>query len=102
MKHLTFDSMFQFQFHVNVVEYRNDGVWVATSDEIKGLTVEEASLEACLATLIDVGAELLAHNHGLTEEQIANTALHTHVVHHLGHAEAGPRPNLIYSDAAAA
>lgn len=66
MKHPKFDSMFPFQFHVNVVECRNDGVWVATSDEIKGLTVEEASLEACLATLFDVGANC---SHTITDSR---------------------------------
>ena len=62
-------------FDIEICYFVEDGVWLATSDEIRGLTVEADSLQGFVEALIDVSAELLAHNHGLSEAEIEETTI---------------------------
>ena len=62
-------------FDVEVSHFVDDGVWVATSEDIKGLTVEADSLEAFIEALVEVSTELLAHNHGLSGAQLEQSTL---------------------------
>ena len=68
-------------FDVEVSHFVDDGVWVGTSEDIKGLTVEADSLEAFIEALLEVSSELLAHNHGLSGAQLAQSTLRVHKLH---------------------
>ena len=76
-------------FNIEVCHFADDGVWVATSEDIKGLTVEAGSLEAFIQALIDISTELLAHNHGLSGSQIAESTLHVRELRHFRTEEGG-------------
>ena len=69
-------------FDIEVIHYADDGVWAATSEDIKGLTVEAPSLQTFLETLIEVSIDLLTHNHGLSDAEIEASTIR---VKHLRH-----------------
>ena len=62
-------------FDIEITYFQDDRIWLATSDDIKGLTVEADSFQTFLETLVDVSADLLAANHGLREEELDDTTL---------------------------
>ena len=63
-------------FDIEVIHYADDGVWAATSEDIKGLTVEADTFRDFVDALIEVSTELLAHNHGLNEAEIGEAIIH--------------------------
>ena len=70
-------------FDIDVIHYVDDGVWVATSEDVKGLTVEADSFENFVEALIEVCIELLAHNHGLTEDEIGESTIRVSQLDHI-------------------
>ena len=77
-------------FDIEVVHYADDGVWVAVSDDIKGLTVECDSLETFLDTLVEISTELLAHNHGLSDAEIEDATIRVKNLRHVRQNEIAP------------
>ena len=59
----------------------NDDIWIATSDDIRGLVVESRGFNAFLSDIIEVSSELLTHNHSVCDEELAKTSLHCHISH---------------------
>ena len=92
-------------FDIDIVHYVGDGIWVATSDDIKGLTVETDSLESFIETLIDVSSELLSHNHDLTDAEIEAATLEVKSLRpdtdRPNHSETRPHPKLHFTDVTA-
>ena len=97
------------QFDIEVVHYADDGVWVATSEDISGLTVEADTFSSFVEELIDVSTELLAHNHGLTEDEIGAAIIHVKELRHVSNStqrqsartrrrKASPPPKLMFDD----
>ena len=64
----------QQTFAVNIFCY-SDGTLVAQSDDIRGLVLETDNYPEMGDELIRVAAELLAANHGLSDDQIADATL---------------------------
>ena len=85
--------MSTFQFNIDVIHTVNDDIWIATSDDIRGLTVESEGLANFLADIVEVSVELLTHNHGVSEKQLNKTNLHCHVKHELGDNAKNTLPN---------
>ncbi|MCY3858342.1 MAG: DUF1902 domain-containing protein [Gammaproteobacteria bacterium] len=71
------------QFNIDVIHTVNDDVWVATSEDIRGLVVESAGFQTFLSDLLEVSVELLAHNHGATEQELNETRLACQVTHRM-------------------
>ena len=69
------------QFNIDVTHTLGDDVWVATSDDIRGLVVEAEGFQVFLAELVDISVELLTHNHGASDEQLNRTRLCCHITH---------------------
>lgn len=64
----------QQTFAVNIYCY-SDGTLVAQSDDIRGLVLETDNYPEMRDELIRVAGELLAANHGLSDDQIADATL---------------------------
>lgn len=45
-------------FDIEITYFQDDRIWLATSDHIKGLTVEADSFQTFLETLVDVSADV--------------------------------------------
>ncbi len=70
-------------FNIEVIHTVNDDIWVATSEDIRGLVVESAGFQAFLSDLLEVSVELLTHNHGATSEKLDKTRLTCQVTHRM-------------------
>ena len=64
----------QQTFAVDIYCY-SDGTLAATSDDLRGLVLETDNYPDMRDELVRVAVELLKANHGLTDEQIADTTL---------------------------
>ena len=69
------------QFNIDVTHSVIDDIWVATSNDIRGLVVESEGFQTFLSDLFEVSAELLTHNLGASIEQLDRTTLLCHVTH---------------------
>ena len=78
------------EFSIDILYFRDDAVWLATSEDIKGLTVEANSYDVFLEALFDVSTELLTANHGLAEADIEDTTLRVKSLT-LVHTQSGQR-----------
>ncbi len=56
-----------------------DDIWIATSDEIQGLVVESRGFDSFLSDIAEVCSELLTHNHGVSDEELAKMSLHCRI-----------------------
>ena len=69
------------QFNIDVRHMVNDDIWIATSDDIRGLVVESRGFNAFLSDIVEVSSELLTHNHGVSDDELAKTSLHCRISH---------------------
>ena len=69
------------QFNIDVRRILNDDIWIATSDDIKGLVVESRGFDSFLSDIIEVSSELLSHNHGVSDDELTKTSLCCHISH---------------------
>lgn len=69
------------QLNIDVRHIVKDDIWIATSDDIRGLVVESQGFDSFLSGIIEVSSELLAHNHGVSHEDLAKTSLCCHISH---------------------
>ena len=94
-------------FDIDITHYADDDVWAATSEDIKGLTVEAESLQSFTEALIEVSIELLAHNHGLTDAEIGASTVRVKRLRHVLRktkkpslqGPTGSRPKLVFNGA---
>ena len=54
------------EYRIRAAYYENDGVYVATSDDVPGLTLESETLGGIIDAAIEHVPELLARNLGLS------------------------------------
>lgn len=73
--------MEQQQLSVDVVHYADEDVWVATSEDIRGLVVESHGIANFLADVVDVTVQLLELNEHLDADQLSMTRLGLRVKH---------------------
>ena len=69
------------QFNIDVRHAVNDDIWVATSDDIRGLVVESQGFDSFLSDIVEVSSELLTQNHGIRDGELAETRLCCHISH---------------------
>ncbi len=69
------------QLIVDVIHYEDEDIWVATSDDIRGMVVESQGITAFLIDVVDVAVQLLDLNEKISAEQLAATRLRLRVEH---------------------
>ena len=62
--------MSQNRYHIALLKCAETGVYVGTSDDIPGLTLEAATQEELIGAIQDIVPELLIHNCKIPEEKI--------------------------------
>ena len=65
--------MSQNRYHISLLKCPETGVYVGTSDDIPGLTLEAATPEEMVGAIQEIVPELLTHNLKIPEEEIGET-----------------------------
>ena len=72
------------QLIVDVVHYEDEDIWVATSEDIRGMVVESQGIAVFLIDVVDVAVQLLDLNEQISAEKLAATRLRLRVEHEPG------------------
>ena len=67
--------------NVDVIHYADEDVWVATSEDIRGMIVESQGIENFLLDVVEVAIQLLELNEHYDADQLAMKRLCLRVTH---------------------
>ena len=86
------------EYPIEVRAFSNPTALVATSPEIRGLVLEVETVGELYAELLAVTSHLLKANHGLTDNQIAQTQLNVTLMGSEAAPNVPSRPRVVIED----